>query len=1064
MTAKSFFRFWPRLEALEDRLTPASTPFGGTPWAVPGPIEAENFDSGGEGVAYHDLEAANQGGSYRTSEGVDIQATTDAGGGFNVGWVRGGEWLKYTTNVASAGPYDLSLRLANPATGGSLHVEVDGVNVTGSLAVPNTGGWQNWTTINKTGISLSAGQHVVTIAFDVNASNGAVGNLNWFSFASASPNLAPTVATPAAASPGTVTGTTTNLSVVGADDGGEANLTYTWAATIVPGGASPAFSANGSNAAKNTSITFNRAGNYTFQVTIRDAGGLTATSSVNVAVNQTPTSIVVSPSSVSVANSGTQQFTATARDQFATALTSQPGFTWSVDSGGVGTVNSTGLYTAPISGTGSATVRAGSGSISGTASVTVTTASSFSAKINFQPASAPVPAGYLVDGGAVFADRGNGLSYGWDSDISARTRDRNVAADQRYDTLVHMSPPGGTGPSAVWEIAVPNGTYSVHVVVGDPSYADVISLLTAEGTLILSGSTGGSQLWLETTAPVVVSDGRLTIGNQAGSYNKIDYLDIASASGSNQTPTVATPAAANPNPVGGTTTNLSVLGADDGGEANLTYTWAVSAKPAGASDPTFSVNGSNAAKNTTATFGRTGAYTFQVTIRDAGGLTAMSSVSVTVNATLTSIAVAPASATVSNGQTQQFTASARDQFGQPLSAQPVFSWSVDASGIGTISGSGLYTAPASGTGSATVRATTGSVSGTAAVTVTAPQTVFTSNFDGTETPLSEGGVWNHLDPTLTPAQKKNGVAFGTQVAGSPFGPYDDSQAYVTGFGSDYEVEGVVWVKPGISGPANREVEIILRWTDNNPLRDTPYGPTHSNGYEINWQHAGAYMGLGRFKGAELVHLSNVPAPHTGDRFRARIVGQTITVWINDVQQLQFTDNDPTLKVTTGNPGIGFFTRAANDDFGFDSVKFTKLGLPEMLDGTPLAESNARNLTQRQLDRAVDVAIQLWSANGLSSAQYAALHQAHFVIADLPGGLLGYTAGDVVTIDTNAAGYGWSLGAVASPHKVDLLTVVSHELGHVMGLSELHGNEQEPNNVMDDTLAPGVRRLPSDLHS
>src|SRR5258708_1682338 len=51
-------------------------PFGGTAWAVPGKIEFENYDTGGEGVAYHDLEAANQGGQYRTGDGVDIQATT----------------------------------------------------------------------------------------------------------------------------------------------------------------------------------------------------------------------------------------------------------------------------------------------------------------------------------------------------------------------------------------------------------------------------------------------------------------------------------------------------------------------------------------------------------------------------------------------------------------------------------------------------------------------------------------------------------------------------------------------------------------------------------------------------------------------------------------------------------------------------------------------------------------------------------------------------------------------------------------------------------------------------
>jgi hypothetical protein len=102
--------------------------------------------------------------------------------------------------------------------------------------------------------------------------------------------------------------------------------------------------------------------------------------------------------------------------------------------------------------------------------------------------------------------------------------------------------------------------------------------------------------------------------------------------GSNQAPTVATPAAANPSPVvTGTTTALSVLGADDGGEGNLTYTWAVTAKPAGTADPTFSVNGTNAAKATTATFSGGGQYAFQVTIADAQGASVTSSVSVAVD-------------------------------------------------------------------------------------------------------------------------------------------------------------------------------------------------------------------------------------------------------------------------------------------------------------------------------------------------------------------------------------------------------------------------------------------------
>jgi hypothetical protein len=206
-------------------------------------------------------------------------------------------------------------------------------------------------------------------------SNGSWGTwLCQFTISSGGETQPPTVATPASASPSTVTGTTTNLSVLGADDDGEPSLTYNWAVTAQPSGVpTPSFSINGTNAAKNSTATFYAAGSYTFQATITDTAGLSVTSSVSVTVNQTQTSIGVSPGSVSLVPGGTQQFSASALDQFGSAMVSQPSFTWSIDAGGVGgTVSSSGLYTAPSS-TGTAIVRATAGSTSGTASVTVTT-------------------------------------------------------------------------------------------------------------------------------------------------------------------------------------------------------------------------------------------------------------------------------------------------------------------------------------------------------------------------------------------------------------------------------------------------------------------------------------------------------------------------------------------------------------------------------------------------------------------------------------------------------------------------------------------------------------------
>jgi subtilisin family serine protease len=157
---------------------PVSTPFGGQAAAIPGLIESENFDDGGEGVAYHDLTAGNVTGKYRQTD-VDIENTSDVGGGFSLGYVSAGEWLKYSVAVAATGTYTLELRLASAATGGMMHVEVDGVDATGPLAVPATGGWQTWRSLLVSGIPLSAGAHTLRVVMDANGTNGYVANLNF---------------------------------------------------------------------------------------------------------------------------------------------------------------------------------------------------------------------------------------------------------------------------------------------------------------------------------------------------------------------------------------------------------------------------------------------------------------------------------------------------------------------------------------------------------------------------------------------------------------------------------------------------------------------------------------------------------------------------------------------------------------------------------------------------------------------------------------------------------------------------------------------------------------------
>jgi hypothetical protein len=183
-----------------------------------------------------------------------------------------------------------------------------------------------------------------------------------------------------------------------------------------------------------------------------------------------------------------------------------------------------------------------------------------------------------------------------------------------------------------------------------------------------------------------------------------------------QPPTVTTPASAKLS-AKGTTASLSVSATDPNPGGTITkYTWTVS----GPSGVKFSSsNGTSTGNNATATFTQTGTYTFTVTITDSYGLTSTSTVQLVVGQVLTKIKVSPATATVIDGQTKQFTATALDQFNKTMTVS--ISWKIvrgPSTGKGTISSTGLYTAPSSGTGTVVIEAFSGSVYGTATITLT----------------------------------------------------------------------------------------------------------------------------------------------------------------------------------------------------------------------------------------------------------------------------------------------------------------------------------------------------------
>jgi len=188
---------------------------------------------------------------------------------------------------------------------------------------------------------------------------------------------------------------------------------------------------------------------------------------------------------------------------------------------------------------------------------------------------------------------------------------------------------------------------------------------------------------------------------------------------------------------------------------------------------------------------------------------------------------------------------------------------------------------------------------------------YATNFVGNENPISEGGVWKNHGAHWAKVQKSGGKAYGTQTG---FGGYDDANAHLSGFPPDQVAKATVFFeKQQVAvehGRGPHEVEILLRW-------DTAADSTR--GYECNFDLSGS-PGLGRWNGpfGDFTVLTGADRTgiKTGDVIKASIVGNVITMYLNNVQVLRGIDST----WTNGNPGMGFFIRHAvsSSAYGFTS--------------------------------------------------------------------------------------------------------------------------------------------------
>jgi len=213
---------------------------------------------------------------------------------------------------------------------------------------------------------------------------------------------------------------------------------------------------------------------------------------------------------------------------------------------------------------------------------------------------------------------------------------------------------------------------------------------------------------------------------------------------------------------------------------------------------------------------------------------------------------------------------------------------------------------------------------------------YSTNFDGTENPISESGTWHHTGTHWQKVQKTGGIAFGTQTGS---GGYDDSYAYLSGFPANQSATAVIQRTDGMSG--NHEAELLLRW------RDTP---DSAKGYECLIPYDGQYPPhIVRWNGAYgdytiLLRGSITVLAKTGDIVSASISGNLIIVTFNGSEILRASD--PTY--ATGNPGMGFYreTGGTNSDMAFTSYSATALGTE--IDAPRLSDSFGRlQLCQNQ---------------------------------------------------------------------------------------------------------------------
>lgn len=165
---------------------PESTPYHASALLIPGKIEAEEFDNGGQNVAYYDFSNSNEGDAtnFRPGASVDIEQCIDGDIGYNIGYAQAGEWLLYTVDVLQTQAYDLEIRYATLNATPIIKLSLDDAPITSNISLANTGGWTKYESVMVSNIPLTEGLNQKLKIEMVSSAP----NLNYLVFTPAIPN------------------------------------------------------------------------------------------------------------------------------------------------------------------------------------------------------------------------------------------------------------------------------------------------------------------------------------------------------------------------------------------------------------------------------------------------------------------------------------------------------------------------------------------------------------------------------------------------------------------------------------------------------------------------------------------------------------------------------------------------------------------------------------------------------------------------------------------------------------------------------------------------------------